>query len=600
MWRIDRVRSLRLAGLLAVVATAPLSAQLAITQPTERLLLLPLTVAVGADSAASVRTVDAVRERLEKLARYKVIVIPKQKICEALTASGFPCDGLIGEQQARQLARFLDADAFSVGVLERDGAGLAARVRVVDVGGSGFGYAFTAREGAASSSEGLAEAIAQRLNSIVRAGERARECEQQRQRGQLGRALESARKALENEPDLPAAHLCTATVYEAQRATPDSVIAAARRALRGDSANTRALESIARQYQIKGDTVEALHYFERVVAADPGNKAIGLGLAAQYQLRRDFDGAERVLRRLAERFPGDEQISERLYQVCIEGGKWACVLDILRTRTQRDTALLGDTATLKIAIGAAQSLPDTQALLRYSAEAVRRFPQDLAFIGVRGAAFELAGAVDSAVAWYTRAYRADSTAPNALRVAKAIIDAAMWDTTGAGADSTVLVRRRAMLGERLETARPFVKHGLTSPDTAVRLNTAVSMLTAGSKLAQAAAFDRAYPWLEEVLTVVAPRSPADTTGAPFQIRMNASFWYAVASTLTLREALQEVIDKKSCALAAKVHQRIEKTRRAADLGRRVHEPTMRQMLGYLDQYQKPMRQVKQGYDCTNF
>ena len=595
------MRSFVLVAVLAAGSAASAVSQIAPQQPTEKLLIVPLPVAGGADSLTSLRVTDLTRERIDRIARYRVQVIPKAKICEAMSASGFPCDVLMDQQQARQLARFLDADAYVTGVLSREGGSLLARLRTVDVGGSGLSYAFAARDGNPGSAEGLAEQIAQRMSSIIRAAERARDCDEQRRLGRFARAIDAARKALEMEPNLPAAHLCIATIYEAQRLAADSVIVAAQRALAGDSLNTHALETIARQYQIKGDTASALQWFERLVRADPSNKGILLGLVTQLQLRKEYARAERLLREGLHQFPGDQQLHDRLYQLCIEGGLWGCVLDVVNERVSRDTSLLGDTATLKVAIGAAQQKPDTANLCRYTQAAVRHYPREISFLKTRGTCFEWRGQPDSAVAVYIRAYQADTTdVATALLVAKTVIESATYDTTGGGRDSTLLPPRRATLAERVEMARPFLNRGLASRDTAIQINTAVMMLTAGSKLAQAAAYERAYPWLEQLLTLVPQRGPADTIGPRHQIRMNASFWYAVASTITLRTVLQEVIDKKSCALAAQVAERMRKTRETAQLGRRVHEPTMRQMLGILDRYETPMRQVKQAYKCTNF
>ena len=51
-----------------------------------------------------------------------------------------------------------------------------------------------------------------------------------------------------------------------------------------------------------------------------------------------------------------------------------------------------------------------------------------------------------------------------------------------------------------------------NPDSGQQLSAAVILLTGGSKLAQAGAYDRAYEWLDQSLQLVAPRAPADTTG----------------------------------------------------------------------------------------
>jgi hypothetical protein len=74
-------------------------------QPAIKLLLLPLQVKSPADSAASIALMDAVRAKVGQSARYKVYVVPKAKLCEALKASDFPCDVLLDPSQASLLAR---------------------------------------------------------------------------------------------------------------------------------------------------------------------------------------------------------------------------------------------------------------------------------------------------------------------------------------------------------------------------------------------------------------------------------------------------------------------------------------------------------------
>src|SRR5438034_8778778 len=81
---------------------------------------------------------------------------------------------------------------------------------------------------------------------VVRAAEQARECEEQRKKSQFSKAVDAARKALAIEPNLPAAHICIATVYEAQHMPLDSLLAAYQRAAKGDSLNATAWENIAR------------------------------------------------------------------------------------------------------------------------------------------------------------------------------------------------------------------------------------------------------------------------------------------------------------------------------------------------------------------
>src|SRR5207244_8886116 len=112
-------------------------------QPTEKLLVLPLMVKSPTDSAFSVAVMDVAREKIAGIARYKVQVIAKPKLCEALKASDYPCDVLLDETQANQLGRFLSVNAYTIGTLERSGGTITATIRVRDIGSSGMAALFT-------------------------------------------------------------------------------------------------------------------------------------------------------------------------------------------------------------------------------------------------------------------------------------------------------------------------------------------------------------------------------------------------------------------------------------------------------------------------
>src|SRR3989440_11225907 len=116
-------------------------------QPTEKLLALPLVVKSPADSAFSVAVMDVAREKLGQMARYKIQVIPKPKLCEALKASDYTCDVLLDETQANQLGRFLSVNAYTTGTLDRSGGTITTTIRVRDIGSSGLAALFTGSAG---------------------------------------------------------------------------------------------------------------------------------------------------------------------------------------------------------------------------------------------------------------------------------------------------------------------------------------------------------------------------------------------------------------------------------------------------------------------
>ena len=584
------------------------AAQLAIQQPTEKFLVLPFTAA-AADSATSIALADAIRDRIGQLAKYKVLVITKAKLCEALTASGFPCDVLLDDQQAKQLARFLNIQAYVTGSLTKSGATLTANVRVIDISSTGMAASFTLSN---TTIPALAEAIAQRLNTVIRASEQSRECTANRQRGQFSRAIAAAQKALTIDSTSAGAWLCIATVYEAQRMPPDSIIKASERALKGDPNNTTALEYIARSWQQKGDTLKAIDAFIRQWEVDKRNTQQLFGIVQMLRQMQKWQRAVDLLDAGLQVNPGDQQMLELKTRTCIEGSLWPCAVVGLKAQAQHDSALLKDTTFLNTAIGAAQSASDTQALLKFSEVAVRNFPNSVRFLKARGQAFEMAGVVDSAVAVYkkTLALEQGNDVTLSLLISKTIVDHAQYDTARArtltaAKDTITLHALQKAFGERVDSARPYLHPALASSDTTQRLTAAVIMLTGGSKIAQAAAYDKAYIWLDTLLQVVAPKSPTDTLGPRYQVRINASFWFGLSSILTLGPTYQAMTklpasDRQRCDKAKAVFDRLDRTKAALTLGRRVHPPTVDQMLGFVAQYDKARPQVVQAFKCRNF
>jgi tetratricopeptide (TPR) repeat protein len=593
------VRMLRLVAVLAVGAVGTAPAQLAVNQPTEKLLLLPLVWSTAADSAAAIGITDAARERLGQMARYKVLLVPKAKICEALKASGFPCDGLMEPRQADQLARFLSVPSYTQGTLGHSTASYAARIHVVS-GGSGFSSTFSVTGGANGTPNAISEAIAQRLFTIIKAAENARNCNEQRGRNNVQKALEEARKALLIDPTLTAAHLCLINVYEIQRLGPDSTIAQARAALAGDSLSGEAWNRLANGYLAKGDTAGWLGALAGLVHSDIHNINTGVGVATLFIQHKQYVKAVALLNDVAAANPGNSQITDLIKRTCIEGEQWRCVIDIFRA----DSASWGDSVSLRIAIGAAQSLPDTAANLFFTKQAADHFPRSVPFLKTRASAFDMAGQKDSALAYYLRALQVDPTDVNlSLQIAKTLVDRAVFDTAAfkhcqVAKDSTCIKGMPAAFATRVDSARPYLRPGAASSDSGQRLTAAVIMLSAGSKLAQASAHDRAYPWLDTLITLVAPRAPADTVGPRQQIRVQASFWYGLSSVLSLGPDYGIMIKSKNCGKLREVSDRIQRSKQALFLGGRIAPQVATQMLGYLSQYEANIPKAKQAFHCS--
>ena len=591
-------------GMGCVATAAPAQVSYQAQQPTQKLLVLPLAPKSGADSAFSIAVTDVARDKLAGMARYKVQVIPKPKLCEALKASDYPCDVLLDETQANQLGRFLSVNAYTIGTLERSGGTIAATIRVRDIGSSGMAALFTLSSSNPGTAASVGEAIAQRLNTVVRAGEQARECEEQRKKSQFSKALDAARKAMAIEPNLPAAHICIATVYEAQHMPLDSLLAAYQRAAKGDSLNATAWENIAHVYQQKGDTLKAIDALTHELAGEPHNIQLRLGIAELLRQQKQYERAKAILYDGLAKNPNEQRFLEFRQRICIEGELWRCVLDGFVEQIKNDSSKAADSTVLKAALGAAQQLSDTQRLLFFSRTAVAHFPKSAAFWKALGSAYDLKGQKDSSVWAYKQSLKLDPTDVKAsLLVARGIVEGSTWDTAQANklkSDTAGLRALRNAFADRLDSAKTYLAPALSSPDSTDRLSAAVFMLTAGSKLAQAGAYDRAYPWLDQLLQLVAQRTPADTVGPRQQIRLQASFWYGVSSVASLSGPWSAMTKSKGCSEAKAISDRLARTKDALVFGARVHPPTANAMLQNVAKFEAVMPQVKKQFKCKNF
>jgi hypothetical protein len=196
-----------------------------------------------------------------------------------------------------------------------------------------------------------------------------------------------------------------------------------------------------------------------------------------------------------------------------------------------------------------------------------------------------------------------------LQIAKAIVDGAVWDTAAANrvpkADTATLNRMRAAFAQKIDSAKPYLKPGLTSSDSSQRIAASVIMLTAGSKLVQQAqAPSHAYPWLDSLLSIIGyqPRTASDTVGPKQQIRINASFWYGISALPALSKPFNDVRTMKGsstvkCGAARDLFERVTRTKTALQIGRRIHPPTADQMLGYVTQYERTKPQFQAAFKC---
>ncbi|MGH7753770.1 MAG: tetratricopeptide repeat protein, partial [Gemmatimonadales bacterium] len=450
---------------ISVVVSGGAGAQLARTQPQEKLLIVPFPVSHQADTTMSLALADAVRDKVTSANRYRMLVVPKNKICEALGMSGFACT-VLEPGQARELARAMGVDAYVTGRIERVGNAHRVLLRVVDVNRPGYAATFDVGPDAggtgANGTSALADTVASLINTIIKAGEHARACMDAREKNNPRGAVASAQRAFQQYSRIAAAHLCMFYVYEIQRQPADSMIAALRRALEGDSLNVRAWEALARQLLAKGDSAGGVAAFEGELRADPANQNLRIAVARLHLRMKNYDKALVHARAAQERNPSDGQINELVIEICRDAGNWSCQLSALEKKAEFNPAELDDSTFYPPVIGAAQQAHDTLKYAHWTYEAAKRYPANVTFLKAHGDAMMWLARSDSALTMYRKALqRTPGDMSVTLLVASALIERPTWDSARFNRcrranDSTCVRAMQATFAASLDTAKTYL------------------------------------------------------------------------------------------------------------------------------------------------
>lgn len=579
-------------GSLALCATlagafAPVSAQAGrqqVQQQLDRLLVLaPVPVDPG-DSANAIAIGDEFRSRMEGKTRRQMNVVAKDRIGEALEASGFSREALLDASASEQLARFLQADAYILGRVEQNSSPMV-HLRLVDIRRTGLSGWIHYQAPAGSTPRQIADGLANQMDAHLRAADAARDCVERRDRRDFTAAKDRARRAFQSVPNHAGAAMCLAIVFEAARDPADSQIVALEMAVKGDSTSTRAWEMLGRQYQVKGDTLKAAETFIKQLEADPTDSRLRTGVAALLITQKQYDRARVLLDEGIRQNPGDLQLMQLKARACKDGSLWPCLLEANAALYEVDSSLTGNAQFYLETFGAAQSANDTTAMLRWSGEAVRRIPENVVFWRARANALKTAGQEDSALVAYERISQLDpSDIASQLQIAEIVLTGLRIDS-GVPLDTARLARVDALLSKVI--ALRTTPAGAPA-DTNVWLNVAFRYFQPGSQLVQKrVSFPLGTYWLEQAVKYDVRR----------QLAAQASFFLGLGYFFQLGDLDAQLRESKSCDLVVREADLIAKAKAAMTAGASLQQATANQILQYLGQYEGLIPQYRQSFKC---
>ncbi len=575
-----------LPGLLAG-AFAPVLAQAGrpqAQQQLDRLLVLPPLPVDPGDSAMAVAIGDEFRSRMEGKTRRQMNVIAKERIGEALEASGFSREALLDLSASEQLARFLQADAYIVGRLDY-GSAPTVHLRLVDIRRTGLSGWVHYQAAPGMAPKDVAAALADQMDAHLRAAEAARQCVERRDRRDFPGAKERARRAFQAVPNHPGAAMCLSLVFEAAREPPDSQIVALEMAVKGDSTNTRAWEQLGRQYQAKGDTLKAAETFIKQLEADPTDNRLRSGIAALLITLREYERARRLLDDGLKLNPSDVQLVQLKARACKDGSLWSCLVEANTALFEMDSTLAGNAQFYGETFGAAQSANDTAAMLQWSQRAVQRFPDNVAFWRARANALKTAGQDVQALGAYERISQLEPTDIASLLQIGEIVLAGVTIDTAVPLD-TARLRRVDSLLTRVIALRT-TSSGAPA-DTNVWLNVAFRYFQPGSQMVQKRVnFPLGTLWLERAVKYDVRQ----------QLTQQANFFLGLGYFFQLSELDARLREAKSCDLVAREAEMVAKAKAAMTAGASLQQGTANQILGYIGQYEGLIPQYRQSFKC---
>lgn len=380
IWRADAGAAVKI--LLFALASGPLAARPAAAQKkaqefTRQGLLIPNFSPLGtADFGYGRKAADEVRSRVAKLSnKREVDVISGGDIRYQLEKSGFPDDSVIDEQSLRILGRYLRADEYVVGTVERSPKSVRITGRLVLMRDPRMMEPLPA---AAAPELGLAADAFGHAVAAARAELPAqRRCENALRDAQPQRALEFAREAVAAYPAGVLAHVCLTWALRATGAPAVEVLAAAKQVLVGDSVNPHGLESAAIALDSLHRRDESATYWLRLAATDTAN----LDLTQRVVFAMIFGGnsrrAEPLIVHAADAHPDSLSLRKLAWRVTYENRSWPLAIKSGEALLATDSASARDSVfTLRLA-SAYRANGDTYKALALAARGVAAFPGDV-------------------------------------------------------------------------------------------------------------------------------------------------------------------------------------------------------------------------------
>jgi tetratricopeptide (TPR) repeat protein len=462
-----RVARVILLGLLATGAVGPLSAQIPTRRPRgetgsstgPRVLVGNPHSYVLEDSSHSVAIGTALRERLGKLVNGQFRVLTRAEMNEALKQFGYPGDAILSPLPLRAFAQSLGARVLITSTVTHDAAGkhvITARLAGLnDDAGMVVSTPVVSSENHAELGTKVADGFAPALKVWAD----ARACVDQSKTAPE-KAAAAAKKVLGTLPTHGLANYCLGQLALARGRGSDSAQAMSyfQAAVKGDPMSLAAWTQLAAGYEVAGDTTQTVEALKQMLLIAPTNQPLRELAFKKFLAYGHPEIAEQVAEDGLKLDPSNTDLFELRANARAFRENYGGALDDLEQIVALDSARADSSFYVKYLVFASQR-PDTIRLVRWSAAALNKFPENLTLLKQAVGAYSQVGLGDSLVGALGRLVKMDSAAAVgfALQEAKTRQDAKDYK----GSDPFIAFAAKNGDAQARDGAAAFMLQGVT-------------------------------------------------------------------------------------------------------------------------------------------
>lgn len=434
-----------------------------------------------ADSAASVVVGAAMRDRLDGRIGSDMSVISRQTMNADLVTYGYSPNAILTLLSATSLGKARSARMFVTSTMTKGSGGLYSLV--VRVWGlneeAGQVIRNTMTQGQPQPEFG--SKTADMIIPIIKAHADAKTCSDLAS-SKPDKAIEAANRALKAIPNYAMAEYCLATIAQKKDSTGAEAKLHFENATKGDPQSLSAWSQLAIIHQKTNDSTGAVSDYQAMLREDPTNNALALEAVKVFRRYHRPDVLRALVAEQKKLDPTNPDWYDLSANGCLSDNDYRCALNEMEQIWVMDSSR-ADTTYFQKTIYIAQTLPDTQAFLKWSRLGRKKFDNNIFMTSSLGRAFAWSGQGDSAVAMAKIIMLQDaSQADQALLIMKDLVDTKQL---GAASGFAASVAKYGDENNKNQYAGLLANPGLalqqaTPVDTALMTVVGTAMLASGA------------------------------------------------------------------------------------------------------------------------